>query len=187
MRQCEFEFFIPFRNNLSAFGTKRPSRSRSAMSASLIGRSGSSAFKLSMSLAGSCFSSESAHRPFHHGIRRQGGTIFRATLPIAVGRSKRTCELTSSIVPRGTSVHLLVELELPPIAIDPDGTSHATAASLAQRNSVPSTQMRCTITANRRASATIALFMPRCRAIFIAQALSQDHLVECTSMLWAAS
>jgi hypothetical protein len=71
------------------------------MSASLIGRSGSSAFKLSMSLAGSCFSSESAHRPFHHGIRRQGGTIFRATLPIAVGRSKRTCELTSSIVPQG--------------------------------------------------------------------------------------
>ena len=65
--------------------------------------------------------------------------------------------------------------------------SHAAAASLVQRNSVPSTQMRCRITANRRASATMALFMPRCRAIFIAQALSQDHFVECTSMLWAAS
>jgi hypothetical protein len=38
------------------------------MSASLIGGSGSSAFKLSMSLAGSCFSSESAHRPFHLGF-----------------------------------------------------------------------------------------------------------------------
>jgi hypothetical protein len=63
----------------------------------------------------------------------------------------------------------------------------AAAASLVQQNSVPSTQMRCMITANRRASATMALFMPRCRAIFIAQALSQDHLVECTSMLWAAS
>src|SRR5215813_3821213 len=36
---------------------------------------------VSMSLAGSCFSSESAPRPFHHGIRRQGGTIFRAALP----------------------------------------------------------------------------------------------------------
>jgi predicted ATPase len=67
------------------------------MSASLIGRSGSSAFKLSMSLAGSCFSPESAHRPFHHGIRRQGGTIFQATLPIAVGRSKRTCELLAPV------------------------------------------------------------------------------------------
>ena len=47
-----------------------------------------------------------------HGVRRQGGTIFQATLPIAVGRSKRTCELTSSIVPRGTPFHHLVELEL---------------------------------------------------------------------------
>jgi hypothetical protein len=36
-----------------------------------------------MSLAGSCFSTESAHRPFHHGIRRQGGTIFQAALPSA--------------------------------------------------------------------------------------------------------
>src|SRR5438876_6067462 len=35
------------------------------------------------------------------------------------GRSKRTCELTSSIVPRGTSFHRLVELEFPPIGFDP--------------------------------------------------------------------
>src|SRR5271165_3050908 len=54
--------------------------------ASLIGRSGSSTFRLSttavlMSLAGSCFSSESAPRPFHHGVRRRGGTIYRAALP----------------------------------------------------------------------------------------------------------
>ncbi len=35
------------------------------------------------------------------------------------GRSKRTHELTSSIVPRGTSFHRWVELEFPPIAIDP--------------------------------------------------------------------
>src|SRR4029453_1453563 len=48
--------------------------------------SGSSAFRLStttvsMSLTGSCFSSESAPRPFHHGIRRRGGKIFRSALP----------------------------------------------------------------------------------------------------------
>src|SRR5262245_338161 len=41
--------------------------------------SGSSAFRLSstpvsMSLTGSRFSSDSAPRPFHHGIRRRGGT-----------------------------------------------------------------------------------------------------------------
>jgi hypothetical protein len=57
-------------------------------SASLIGRSRSSAFRLStttvsMSLTGSCFSSESAPRPFHHGIRRRGGTIFWTALPSA--------------------------------------------------------------------------------------------------------
>src|SRR5262245_64572674 len=54
--------------------------------ASLIGRSGSSTFRLStatvsMSLTGSRFSSESAPRPFHHGIRRQGGTILHSALP----------------------------------------------------------------------------------------------------------
>ena len=35
------------------------------------------------------------------------------------GRSKRTYELTSSIVPRRTSFHGLVELEYSPIVIDP--------------------------------------------------------------------
>ena len=35
------------------------------------------------------------------------------------GRSKRTCELTSSIVPRGTSFHRSVELEFPSIGFDP--------------------------------------------------------------------
>ena len=62
----------------------------------------------------------------------------------------------------------------------------AVTASLVQRNSVPSTQIRCMITANRRASATIAFFIPRRLAIRIAQALSQDHFFD-RSMLWAAS
>src|SRR5215467_6102122 len=68
------------------FGPKVKSAEHAVTSASLIGRLGSSAFRLptttaSMSLTGSCFSSESAPRPFHHGIRRRGGTIFRAALP----------------------------------------------------------------------------------------------------------
>ena len=54
----------------------------------------------------------------------------------------------------------------------------AAASPLVQRNSVPSTQMRCMITASRRASATIAFFIPRRLAIFIAQALSHDHFFE---------
>src|SRR6476620_5019066 len=70
----------------STHGTKRTWRDVRLESASLIGRLGSSAFRpsaitVSTSLAGSCFSSESAPRPFHHGIRGRGGTIFRAALP----------------------------------------------------------------------------------------------------------
>ena len=93
------------------------------------------------------------------------------------GRSKRTCELTSSIVPQGTSSttrwyssFLLSNLIL--------HGSHAVTTSLVQRNSVPSTQMRCIITANRRAKATIAFFIPRRLAISIAQALTHDHFFE---------
>jgi hypothetical protein len=36
------------------------------------------------------------------------------------GRSKRTYELTSSVVPRGTSFHRSVELEFPYIGFDPE-------------------------------------------------------------------
>jgi hypothetical protein len=102
------------------------------------------------------------------------------------GRLKRTYELTSSIVPRGTSFHRWADLRflLSDLILY---SSHAAATSLVHRNSVPSTHMRCMITANRRASATIAFFIPRCLAIFIAQALSQDHFAERSSMLWAAS
>jgi hypothetical protein len=64
-------------------------------------------------------------------------------------------------------------------------SSHAAAATCSRvhRNSVPSTQMRCMITANRRASATIAFLIPRCLAIFMAQALSQHHFAKRTSMI----
>src|SRR6476660_7870241 len=58
----------------------------------------------------------------------------------------------------------------------------ATACSLVHRYSVPSTQMRCMITANRRARATIAFFFPRRLAICIAQALSHDHFFECSML-----
>jgi hypothetical protein len=37
--------------------------------------------QVSMSLAGSRFSSESAPGPFHYGVRRRGGTIFQSALP----------------------------------------------------------------------------------------------------------
>jgi hypothetical protein len=68
--------------------------------------------------------------------------------------------------------------KLNPRAYRVDQTTAAVACSRVQRNSAPSTQMRCMITANRRASATIAFFIPRRLAIYIAQALSHDHFFE---------
>src|SRR5438874_2205067 len=94
------------------------------MSASLIGWLGSSAF-----------------RPFHYcgvGTTRGLALLFGigtealpswdsrirwndlwGGLAAVVGRSKRTCELTSSIVPRGTPFHRSVELEFPSIGFNP--------------------------------------------------------------------
>ena len=157
-------------------------------SASLIGRLGSSAFRLSttavsMSLTGSCFSPESAPGPFHYGIRGRGGTIFWTALPSVerqVQADMRTHLIrrpARDIFPplggtRVSSCRILSDLIL-------QGCHAAAAAcSRVQRNSVPSTQMRCMTTANRRASATIAFFMPRRLAICIAQALSHDHFLE---------
>ena len=116
---------------------------------------------------------------FENGVDQSIGRPCRRS----DGRSSGHCDLTSSIVPRGTSCHRMVEL-----AFLLSVHRHAAAASCRlQRNSVPSTQMRCMMTAKRRASATIAFFMPRRLAICIAQALSQDHFAERTSMVWAAS
>src|SRR6188768_3465186 len=112
------------------------------------------------------------------GSEDEAEQSLRRPYRLTNGRSKRTCELTSSIVPRGTSFHCRVELGFPPIGFDPVRGSVAAACSRVQRNSVPSTQMRCMITANLRASATIAFFIPRRLAICIAQALSHDHFFE---------
>ena len=93
------------------------------------------------------------------------------------GRSKQTCELTHPssreghhATARWSSSFLLLHLIL--------YGRHAVAACRVHRNSVPSTHMRCMITANRRARATIAFFIPRRLAICIAQALSQDHFFD---------
>jgi hypothetical protein len=165
----------------------RPARGAQAMmmSASLIGRSGSSTFRLSttpvsMSLAGSRFSSESAPGPFQHGVRRRGGTIFESALP-----SERTAGPSGHAnsphpssreghhsTARWGSIFLLLHLILHSFH------DAAVACSRVQRNSVPSTHMRCMITANRRARATIAFFIPRRLAICIAQAFSQDHFFD---------
>jgi hypothetical protein len=52
---------------------------------------------------------------FENEVEQSFGRPYR----LCNGRSKRTHELTSSIVPRGTSFHRSVELECSPIVIDP--------------------------------------------------------------------
>ena len=170
-------------NTMSVVGTFRTCRETHYFVASLIGRLGSSTFRLSttavsMSLPGSCFSSELAPRPFHHGIRGRGGTIYGRPCRQTAGPSDRANSPHPSSreghhsTARWSSSFLLSHLIL-------HGCHAAAAAcSRVQRNSVPSTQMRCMITARRRASATIAFFIPRRLAICIAQALSHDHFLE---------
>ena len=92
------------------------------------------------------------------------------------GGSKRPSELTSSIVPRGTSCHHAVELEFPPIAFDPAISCRYGFPGPAEFGAINPDAML--ITANRRASATIAFFIPRRLAICIAHALSQHHFFE---------
>ena len=109
--------------SMSASGTWRTSMTDRRMSASLIGRFGSSAFRLSTAAvvdvaAGSCFSPESAPGPFHHGVRERGGTIYGRPCRQTDGRSSGHCDLTSSVVPRGTSCHRAVELAFSPIGFD---------------------------------------------------------------------
>src|SRR5262249_16401326 len=93
------------------------------MSASLIGRFGSSAFRLSShsSVDVACglvllFGLGAKALPVWDS--RMRGTIFGSALPSSDGRSKQTCDLTSSIVPQGTSFHRAVELAFSPIDCD---------------------------------------------------------------------
>ena len=52
------------------------------------------------------------------GSEDEAEQSIRRPYRLTNGRSKRTNELTSSIVPRGTSFHRSVELECPPIGSD---------------------------------------------------------------------
>ena len=163
------------------------------MSASLIGHLGSSAFRLPSLRCGCRSRARASLRNLAPGPSIMGfeneveqffgfGLAVRLTggEPVGISPSHLIHRPARDIMPpHGGLVFLLSDLIM--------YSSHAATASLLQRNSVPSSQMRCMMTARRRASATIAFFMPRRLAICIAQALSQDHCVERTSMIWAAS
>src|SRR5450631_2641110 len=105
------------------------------MSASLIGRFESSAFTINYYLSDypplQCRCRSRARASLRN--RRQGPSTmgFENEAEQSIGRpyrqcngrSKRTNELTSSIVPRGTSFHRSVELECSPISCDTEPLS----------------------------------------------------------------
>ena len=96
----------------TAHGPKPTSHPPSPMSASLIGRSGSSASRLSIhQCGGRCRSRARASLRNRHwgpsimGYEEEAEQSLGRPCRQCDGRSKRTYELTSSIVPRGTSFH----------------------------------------------------------------------------------
>ena len=95
------------------------------------------------------------------------------------GRSKRPSELTSSIVPRGTSFHRWVELECPPIRFDPAQLSRCGGGLFsgpAELGAINPDAMHDH--SQSPGQGHDRLFIPRRLAICIAQALSQDHFLE---------
>ena len=160
------------------------------MSASLIGRLGSSAFRLFHD----CGVDVARGLVLLSGLGTRGPSIMGFEDEVEQSLPRPCCWQVQADI-RTHLIHRPARDTIPPlggarsfllshlILSDP----HAVAVSLVHLNSVPSIQMRCMITAKRRASATIAFFIPRCLAIFIAQALSHDHLAEQNSMAWAAS
>ncbi len=105
---------------------------------------------------------------------------------LATIRFRTLNEITSSIVPTGTTRH-------PPSSggnwnlYGHVAAIAGAAACLPQRNSLPSAHMRCRITANLRATATRARAIPRRLAMFIPQERKADHLVLRISRECAAS
>ena len=101
------------------------------------------------------------------------------------GRSKATCELTSSIVPRGTSFHRGVELEFPPIGSDLARLSCCCRGVIPGPAELGAVHPHAVHSHGQPAGQRDdRLFIPQRLAICIAQALSQDHF--CAVCSWPA-
>jgi len=141
-----------------------------------------------MPLAGPCFSSGWARRPSQYGMRKMKRNDLEGVL--AAAQTAGTSCGAISLHPSSREGHLppeAAETSLCVLASMQAWRCYQVKApsSLVHRNSVPSTQIRCMMTASLRASATIALFSPRFLAIFMAQALSHDHLTLRVITVWA--
>ena len=102
------------------------------------------------------------------------------------GRSKRTYELTSSIIPRGTSFHRSVELEFPPIRCDPSqfscrcGFPGPTELGVVDPDAMHDHRQPLREGHDR-------LFHPAAPGDLYCLGPEPDHFVEWNNMLWAAS
>src|SRR6266550_2254088 len=125
-------------------------------------------------------------QPPHDGMRRMGGSICRAPLPLISGRVGGHYELTPPVVPVRTfsaEAEPVISLLYFPASSAAGQAAVGTAAlALFQRNSLPSTHIRCRTTARRLATATMARRIPRRWATRTPHAFSHDHF-----LLWVSS
>src|SRR5260370_20404366 len=131
-------------------------------------------------------------KPPHDGMRRMG----RYNLPGAITASQRQDRRTLRTHPtrRPHEDILLPEqnvISVPAVFLRSPPPVQATlgmaALSLLQRNSLPSTHIRCRTTARRLATATMARRIPRRCASRMPQAFSHDHCLLWVSRECAAS
>ena len=101
------------------------------------------------------------------------------------GRSKQTNELTSSIVPRGTSFHSLWNSSFLLSYFVTYASCHCGLPGPAELGAINPYAVHHHGQPTRQRHDRF--FLPWRLAICIAQALSHDHFFECSSMLWAAS
>jgi hypothetical protein len=161
------------------------------LSASLIGRLGSSAFRLSTNSCRCRSRARASLRTRHHGPSIMGfedevEQSFGRPCRRCNGRLKRTNELTSSIVPRGTSFPQLGGARFPPIAFD--------LAQLSSRCDFPGPPELGAVNPHAvydhgqpTRQRHDRLFHPAVPGDLHRPSLSQDHFTVRTSILWAAS
>ncbi len=103
-------------------------------------------------------------RPPHDGVRKARRLNLFHDFAGFRPQFETLNEIALPIVPKG------------PIRIILSSESFVLCSPFCQFRRAPSVHMRCRMTARLRATATRARAMPRCLAIFMPQARSEDHL-----------
>src|SRR6266852_3572725 len=128
--------------------------------------------------------------PPHDGIRRMGRFNLSGALAADWRQDRRTLRTHPTRRPRediflpeqnALSPLPAVFLRSPP-PVQTQATVRTAALSFFQRNSLPSTHIRCRTTARRLATATMARRIPRRCATRMPHAFSHDHF-----LLWVSS